>query len=1102
MENNNQILRFIIDTGAETSIINPNLCHPKWKLANEKVNLKVLDKVIAIDTVYSLPIFKEFRTANLFVRFVEFPFHKTFDGLIGNNVLKLLNAVIDFKEGLLKTDNGSMRLYFDKKEEFYPKEFRSELNIFFSQLDNITNEFVFSKHLNNKDIYLLKSLLSEFKDIFFKEGDLLSFTSQVKHRIFTENDVPIFTKSYRYPEIHRREVDRQIRDMLYQGIISESDSPYNSPIWVVPKKNQEWRLVVDYRKLNEKTIDDKFPIPNINEIFDKLGRCQFFSTLDLAKGFHQIELNENDKMKTAFSTESGHYHFNRMPFGLKNAPSTFQRLVNDVLKEFINKTCVVYMDDILIFSTSFQEHIVSIKRIFEAIRKYNLKIQINKCSFAENSTKFLGHVVESGNIRPDPTKVEAIQNYPLPCNQRDIRSFLGLTGYYRKFIKDYSKVAYPIIRYLRKNVNINQNDADFIASFNKLKTLITSDPILVNPDFNNTFTLTTDASNFALGAVLSQSGHPICYASRTLNNHEINYSTIEKELLAIVWAVKYFRVYIYGRKFVIQSDHKPLIWLNSIKEPNMKLQRWKILLNDYNFDIKYIQGRDNQVADCLSRIPRQTNNRDSNNSNTNCFINERSSIAEDTTIENNNYKTNNDNQNSTEESHNTLLHANDNDDIHSNCATIHSDLAENNCSVKSTTKPVNLFKRQIFLLKSYVPRKEIFSVFKNEKVVLHITDNCNLLTIMNEHLIKNKTYGIYCEDEELFSKFENLFSIYFQSSIKLLRCHTCLKEIVDIKEMLGIIDNEHKRNNHRGINELFLELKSEYFFPKLFQNITDYVNNCRICTLAKYDRHRPKIPFNITTTPSRINEIVHMDIWYPKRNVMYLTTIDRFTKYATAKKLKDRTWVSILNAIKSRIRYLGPMENLVSDGERCIISNSILGFLNDNSINFHQSTPALKTGNSDVERLHNTLNEHLRILECDQNNTPKKINDKIFKIMTIYNRTIHSTTKHRPIDFLTSNFSKEELQAISEHVHSKKSKIIEKLNESRDNNVELHDNVVEDRQIGKISPKYRILENYNKNGNYTIDKNKKPEMKYYKTQFRRVFKSQKRINQIQNNIMV
>lgn len=256
---------------------------------------------------------------------------------------------------------------------------------------------------------------------------------------------------------------------------------------------KKWRIVIDYRRLNEVTIDDKFPIPNIDTILDKLGRAQYFTTIDLAKGFHQILVKDEDRKKTAFSTPLGHYEYVRMPFGLKNAPATFQRLMNAILKDYINKICVVYLDDILIFSTSLEEHKDSITKIFNVLRENNLKIQFDKCKFFTKETEYLGHVLTPEGVRPNPNKIKDIIQLKLPTTQKQIKSFLGITGYYRKFIRDYAKVAQPMTKFLKKNSKVDTKDFNYINAFEKLKKIITENPILKYPDFKKKFKLVTDA---------------------------------------------------------------------------------------------------------------------------------------------------------------------------------------------------------------------------------------------------------------------------------------------------------------------------------------------------------------------------------------------------------------------------------------------------------------------------------------------------------------------------------------------------------------------------------------------------------------------------------
>ena len=276
--------------------------------------------------------------------------------------------------------------------------------------------------------------------------------------------------------------------------------------------------------------------------------------------------------------------------------------MNEILRDHINKTCVVYLDDILIFSTSLQEHMHAVNEIFQILQDKNLKIQVDKCNFLKKETEFLGHILTKNGIKPNPNKIATIEKRTLPKTEKQIKSFLGITGYYRKFIKDYAKVAQPITKYLKKDVKINLKDPTYIEAFEKLKQLISSHPILRYPDFEKMFTLTTDASNYAIGAFLSQEGHPVCFASRTLNTHEKNYSATDKEFLAILWSVGYFRPYLYGRKFKILTDHQFLHTKYRGKDISPRHQRWLLKLGEYDFNIDYLQGKENRVADFLSRI--------------------------------------------------------------------------------------------------------------------------------------------------------------------------------------------------------------------------------------------------------------------------------------------------------------------------------------------------------------------------------------------------------------------------------------------------------------------------------------------------------------------
>lgn len=313
-----------------------------------------------------------------------------YDGILGCNVLRPLQSKIDLEKNNLITHHTELPVLFDlgRYVQFDLKELYFQIidiNFHRPDITNLTDRLHLD-HLNKEEISNLLHVVKEYSKIFYIEGEHLTAAGKYKHRIPTINVIPVYSRTCHFPEIHKQEVEKQVKEMLNSGIIKKSNSPYNAPIWVVPKKidnsgEQKWRVVIDYRKINDVTISDKFPMPNIEDLFSKLGKCLYFSTLDLAKGFHQIPIHPDDTHKTAFSTGTGHYEFTRMPFGLKNAPASFQRMMNEVLHDYDYNICVVYLDDILVFSTSLQEHINSLRKIFKRLSEFNLKVQIDKCNF-------------------------------------------------------------------------------------------------------------------------------------------------------------------------------------------------------------------------------------------------------------------------------------------------------------------------------------------------------------------------------------------------------------------------------------------------------------------------------------------------------------------------------------------------------------------------------------------------------------------------------------------------------------------------------------------------------------------------------------------------
>jgi transposase InsO family protein len=455
----------------------------------------------------------------------------------------------------------------------------------------------------------LQDLLTQFADLFAPKGGPVGRTPNVKHSIPTEGR-PVRQPLRRIPEALKGAVDAEVTKMLEHGVVQPSSSPWSSPIVMVKKKDGSWRFCVDYRKLNSVTHQDAYPLPRIDATLDSLSGAAYFTTLDLASGYWQVEVEEQDKEKTAFSTPKGHFEFNVMPFGLTNAPATFQRLMECVLAGLTGEQCLIYLDDIVVFSKTFEEHIARLTNVFQALRQADLTLKLSKCDFAQREVKYLGHIVSAAGVRPDPTKIEAVSTYPVPNNVKELRQFLGLANYYRRFVADYSNVAAPLHKLLTKENGFHW-DSNCQSAFDELKNRLVSPPILAFPDFKEKFVLYTDASDSAIGGVLSQiqegKERVIAYWSRQLQKAERNYSTTEKEALAAVAAIKEFYPYLYGFHFTLVTDHNPLTSLRGLKDIGGRLTRWMIYLQQFNFQFEYKPGKSHGNADTMSRRPATEN---------------------------------------------------------------------------------------------------------------------------------------------------------------------------------------------------------------------------------------------------------------------------------------------------------------------------------------------------------------------------------------------------------------------------------------------------------------------------------------------------------------
>ena len=463
-------------------------------------------------------------------------------------------------------------------------------------------------HLSPKEQQDLVQLLTDFRSLFPPSGTPLGQTSVVNHSIPTTGP-PIRQPLRRVPEALKNIMISEVDRMLDHNVICPSTSPWSSPVVMVRKPDGSWKFCIDYRKLNSITHRDAYPLPRIDSTLDSLKGATYFTTLDLASGYWQVAMTEDDKEKMAFSTPQGHFEFNVMPFGLTNAPATFQRLMECVLAGLSGEECLIYLDDVIVFSVSFKEHLERLARVFDALQKAHLKLKLSKCHFAQREIKYLGHIVSEKGIAPDPSKVEAVSSYPPPQNPKELKRFLGLSNYYRRFISNYANIAEPLNKLVNKDQRKFKSgwDATCQAAFDQLKCKLTTAPILSYPDFSLPFVLHTDASYVAIGGILSQchDSHEtvICYWSRQLTKAEKNYSTVEREALAAVSAIKEFYPYLYGFSFTLVTDHNPLTSLKGLKDVGGRLARWLMYLQQFNFQVKYRSGRTHNNADALSRRP-------------------------------------------------------------------------------------------------------------------------------------------------------------------------------------------------------------------------------------------------------------------------------------------------------------------------------------------------------------------------------------------------------------------------------------------------------------------------------------------------------------------
>ena len=806
--------------------------------------------------------------------------------------------------------------------------------------------------LNQDQQEKMKEFLEKNECCFAWSDEELGHTDLLPHKIKLTTDTPIAHRYRRIPPSQLQEVRDHLDTLLEKKIITPSTSPYAAPVVIVRKKDGSIRLCCDYRTLNSKMVRDSFPLARMEECIDALSGAKFFSTLDLASGYHQVKMDPEDQEKTAFTTPFGLYEWTRMPFGIANAPAHFSRLMQYVMHDHLFQILLVYLDDVLVYAGDFDEHLHRLQSVMDRLKEVNLKLNPEKCKIMSSQVTFLGHVLTSDGLQTDPDKISAVKNFPTPKTVTDVRSFLGLAGFYRRYVKDFSLIARPLHKLYDlenhkdekgrrlKGVPIGERWSDECQeAFEKLKSALTSTPVLAFADFEKEFAVEVDASGVGLGAVLSQDGRPVAYASRTLTPAERKakrYSSRKLELLALKWAVtEKFRSYLLGRHFQVITDHNPLRHLATSKLGATE-QRWVGELEVFDFTTTYRCGRSNANADALSRCPV-------------CKGDELNTIDKET----------------------------------------------RDAPVPASFKPV--------IEESVHP--EMLSVG-----AIEVQQECSDPEI--EIIIKSlKGKALTSEEKQSLSRDAQILLNKEQKRLRvidgmlyrsvILNGVETLQKVIPASQRRRKLELAHDMMGHMGPERCIHQLQSRCFWPSMRKDVTEYISSCERCLVSKSPAIAVHQPLG-TLSASRPNQLVAMDFTTLERAAdgreQVLVITDAFTKWTVACPARDQSAKTVMKILLDKwILTFGPPEQLHSDQGKSFTAAVVQELCDHWGITKSQTTPYNPRGNGQAERFNRTMHNLLRTLPPQEK---KRWPEKLPELVFWYNTTIHSTTGHSPFMLL------------------------------------------------------------------------------------------------------
>jgi hypothetical protein len=848
----------------------------------------------------------------------------------------------------------------------------------------IKEELTDNENLSVGDKRKLKEYFLASQDHFYDPTVAISQTEFYEHAIDTGDHRPIAVRPRRVPMAMKKTVDKEIEDMLEAKVISPSDSPWASPIVLVKKKDGTIRFCVDYREVNLITRKDKYPLPLIEDYLDKFHGMKYFCTLDLASGYWQLKMCGMDKCKTAFTSHKGLYQFNVMPFGLCNAPATFQRMMDNLLGAHKDK-CLVYLDDIIIMGKTMEECISNLKVVMRIIKKAGLKLKAKKCSFFKTKVNFLGHVVSGGCISTDPDKIAKVKNWPMPQRVGHVRSFLGLACYYQRFIKDFADIARPLTKIIGSKSVFTFGESQMEA-FEKLKLALTEAPVLSCPKPDARFILDTDASKVAIGAVLSQVQEGvekvIAYGSKTLNSSQVNYCTTKRELYAVVYfATAKFRDYLSLTEFTVRTDHQPLMWLRNFSGTCMLTNRWSILLNQFGPDMKieHRAGVKHANADSLSRsasrickYPSCVDCKDRRKDDTN---KPRAGVSEYNTIC---------------QSTGTYVGNSKRGGVDVVSSPNHPEQVGNAMTVNDAVE----WKWECPLY----TEDEVREAQNEDLTVSRIVELLKLHPVS-----KPPPDTLHCESKEVKAMCAAWDDYYLEDETLYKRASKKYPErrlVAPDAFMVTIMDQLHNRPTagHPGMSKTYASVKKRFYWLGMKADITRWVKCCRICATHKRGPRRSKHPLTQEISGSR-NERVAFDVIGPlpetrNGNRFILLMVDYFTKWVEVAALPNHTAKTVASELLTRwVTRFGVPYRLHCDQAPEFKSAVMQEFTKLISTCKTQTAPYRPQSNGLAERSNQTIEG---ILRCLVNGNRAGWDEHLQLAAMAYRATEHTSTGASP----------------------------------------------------------------------------------------------------------